>query len=149
MSGFSEEHKLRKVTGAEEGFVRLVMTSNRLWQALATSVREKDLSVTQYNALRILREVYPDGIGLSALGGQLITTEPDMTRMVRRLVGRGLIEKARSRYDRRVMEVFITEEGLGLLQELDGPISEILEDKVGRLGEKRLNLLIELLKLLR
>src|SRR5258708_31105428 len=60
-----------------------------------------DLTVPQYNVLRILRGSHPTRLTSSDVGERMIARDPDVTRLVDRLVTRGLVARLRNRQDRR------------------------------------------------
>lgn len=105
-----------------------------------------DISSQQYNALRLLKEVAPLALAVSALGQRMITRAPDMTRMLDRLEQRGWIARVRRDDNRRVVEVTITAAGIKLLQQLARPIRACHERQFGHLSEQQLNQLIGLLR---
>ena len=104
-----------------------------------------DLTVPQYNALRILRGSHPTRLTSSDVGERMIARDPDVTRLVDRLVTRGLVARVRSRQDRRVVEVGATERGLALLRELDAHVAKMPKALLGHLGARRLRQLADLL----
>jgi DNA-binding MarR family transcriptional regulator len=75
----------------------------------------------------------------------MITRDPDLTRLLDRLEGRGLVTRARDGEDRRVVVTRITREGLSLLAELDEPVQAQNRKAVGHLGEQKLRSLAQLL----
>jgi hypothetical protein len=72
----------------------------------------------------------------------MITRDPDVTRLIDRLVRAGLAQRARAASDRRVVEVGITEAGLDVLSRLD---HDTAGDLLGGLGSERLGTLRDLL----
>jgi DNA-binding MarR family transcriptional regulator len=78
-----------------------------------------DLSAGLFNVLRILRGSHPTPLTCGEIGERTIARDPDVTRLVDRLIARGLVARARSEKDRRIVEVSITKKGLDLLQELE------------------------------
>ena len=104
-----------------------------------------DLTVSQYNVLRILRGSHPMRITASEVGERMIARDPDVIRLVDRLVTRGLVARIRSRQDRRVVEVGITDAGLAVLRELDAHAARMPKALLGHLGPKRLRQLADLL----
>ena len=106
---------------------------------------QADLSVSQYNVLRILRGTHPGRLASSEVGTRMVARDPDVTRLVDRLVHRGLVERQRSETDRRVVEVSISPQGLALLQTLDPHVDRLPHALVGGLGEAKLQQLSELL----
>ena len=75
----------------------------------------------------------------------MIARDPDVTRLVDRLVTRGLVARVRSRQDRRVVEVGVTGKGLALLRELDAHVERMPKALLGHLGPKRLRQLADLI----
>ena len=102
-------------------------------------------AVPQYNALRILRGSHPTRLTSSDVGERMVARDPDVTRLVDRLVTGGLVARVRSRQDRRVVEVGVTDKGLALLRELDAHVEKTPKALLGRLGPKRLRQLADLL----
>lgn len=107
--------------------------------------KSKDLTGAQYNVLRILRGAGSEGLSCREIGERMINRESDITRMLDRLEGRGLITRERQTDDRRVVLGFITKAGLELLKELDKPVDELHRSLMGHMSEKELDSLLELL----
>jgi DNA-binding MarR family transcriptional regulator len=77
---------------------------------------------------------------------RMINRDPDITRLLDRLEGRGLIRRNREKTDRRVIKARITPAGLGLLRSLDREVAEFHRGLLGHLGEERLESLMRLLE---
>lgn len=107
-----------------------------------------DLTNGQYNVLRILRGSHPNRLTAGEIVERMIARDPDVTRLVDRLVARGLAERERSERDRRVVETGITPEGLAVLAELDPHAKRLPKALVGPLGDKRVKQLATLLNAL-
>jgi DNA-binding MarR family transcriptional regulator len=132
-----------------EAFLALLRTAERLQERAAEILKPHGLSPTQYNALRILRGAGTPGLACREIGERMIHHDPDITRLLDRLEGRGLVARSRSREDRRVMKTRITAAGLARLQALDRPAEEFERRLLGRLGQDRLRILIRLLEAVR
>lgn len=104
-----------------------------------------DLTNTQYNALRILRGSHPVRLSCSDIADRMIDRDPDITRLVDRLEKRGLVQRARSERDRRVVEVGITAKGMALVRGLDADVDRLPTALLGHLGPTRLKQLAGLL----
>ncbi len=133
----------------EEAFLNLGRTWEFLLSRLADLLKQYQLTPTQYNMLRILRGAGRDGLTCSEASGRMITAEPDITRLLDRLERGQLIRRERSTQDRRIVVTRITETGLELLREIEKPVSELLQRKLGHLGQRKLAGLIETLEALR
>lgn len=97
-----------------------------------------ELTLNQYNVLRILRGSHPAGLPSGEIADRMIARDPDITRLVDRLENRDLVTRVRNRQDRRVVEVLITDKGLKLLRSLDHHVDRFPRNMLGHLGPKKL-----------
>jgi DNA-binding MarR family transcriptional regulator len=104
-----------------------------------------ELTLHQYNVLRILRGSHPTPLPSGEIATRMIARDPDVTRLVDRLENRGLVTRVRGRQDRRVVEVGISEKGLELLAGLDEDIDRFPKKMLGHLGPKKLEQLVALI----
>ncbi len=142
------ERKLARafVTAEAEAYVNILRTADALNRPVEQVLKPAGLSGPQYNVLRILRGAGLGGLPCGEIGERMIARDPDITRLLDRLEGRGLIRRARDQRDRRVITTRITREGLRILRELDRPVSEAHRRQLGHLGRRRLTALIRLLQ---
>jgi DNA-binding MarR family transcriptional regulator len=132
-----------------EAFLTLLRTADVLVQGLAATLKPYGLSLNQYNVLRILRGAEPSGLPCGQIAERMLTRDPDMTRLLDRLEGRGLVSRCREKGDRRVVQARITGQGLKVLAELDEPVRKKHEEQLGHLSDAKLRTLIELLEIAR
>jgi DNA-binding MarR family transcriptional regulator len=104
------------------------------------------LTTHQYNVLRILRGSHPTRLACSDIAERMIERDPDITRLIDRLEKRGLVKRSRSRQDRRVVEVGVTDKGLVLVRGLDAHVQRLPKALLGRLGAERVRQLATLLE---
>jgi DNA-binding MarR family transcriptional regulator len=129
-----------------EVFVALQLAANRTLDPWASFLRrEEGLTPNQYNVLRILRGAHPGGLTCGQIAERMITRDPDVTRLMDRLVRDGLAQRIRSDADRRVVEVSISPDGLATVARLDDPAREMSRALLGPLGRDRLRTLRDLL----
>ena len=107
--------------------------------------RSEGISQSQYNILRILRGARPKAVKISEIADRMITRDPDVTRLVDRLIKQGLVRRERDTEDRRVVLVEITGAGLAMLARLDGPAGEYTEGAMAGLKPAELRMLDALL----
>jgi DNA-binding MarR family transcriptional regulator len=107
-------------------------------------LKAEDLSLTQYNVLRILRGA-PQGLPCGEIARRMVTRDPDVTRLLDRMEKRSLISRSRESRDRRLVLARITPEGLKLVNRLDEPVQKTLRKQLGHMGKDRLRALAELL----
>jgi DNA-binding MarR family transcriptional regulator len=130
----------------QEVFLNLWRTYDRLKSLEEEVFGKVGLSAQQYNALRLLRSVYPDSMPTLVLGSRLISRAPDMTRLLDRLDQRGLLSRERRADNRRVVEVRITAQGVELLDAIQDSVQECHRRQLGHLDDKSLRQLASLLK---
>jgi DNA-binding MarR family transcriptional regulator len=108
-------------------------------RGLSEVLRPFNLSLTQYNVLQALRHTEPGGLGCREVGAQLVSRDPDVTRLLDRLEARGLISRRRERPDRRVVRTQITQEGLELLKTVDELVAKLQARHLNHLGPRELS----------
>lgn len=82
------------------------------------------ITAAQYNVLRILRGVYPEGHPRGEITSRMIQIAPDVTRLIDRLERQQLVVRGKSTSDGRLSMTFITDKGLTLLNEIDPQIKK-------------------------
>jgi DNA-binding MarR family transcriptional regulator len=130
----------------EQVFLELQLTADRLLAGAARELREFGLSPAQYNVLRILRGAGEAGITCSEIGERMIQRDPDVTRLLDRLVVQGLAVRERGERDRRVVVTRATRAAREALRQVDGRIASYHKRQLGHLGAERLRKLASLLE---
>ncbi|HEV7860830.1 MAG TPA: MarR family transcriptional regulator [Pyrinomonadaceae bacterium] len=130
----------------EEVFLHIQRTAEALMWGVMEALKPAGLTPTQYNVLRILRGAGKEGLACREIAERMVNRDPDITRLLDRLEGQKLVKRSREKKDRRVVMTYITAEGLRLLKELDGPMTELHERQLGHLKEQHLRNLTALLE---
>ncbi len=133
----------------EEAFLNLQRTAEQLRRRAAEILKRSKLSATQYNVLRILRGAGRDGLPCNEIGARMVTEDSDITRLLDRLEKKGLIARARSASDRRVVVARATRKALDLLAQLDAPVRESAKRLMAGLSAQELETLNAVLERLR
>lgn len=102
----------------QKAAVNLIYTFNWLNEKMKIFFDRHDITPQQFNILRILRGA---GKPLSTLQirQRMLDKMSDTSRIVDRLVVKGLVRKAISNTDKRLVDVSITTKGRQLLEQLD------------------------------
>jgi DNA-binding MarR family transcriptional regulator len=132
----------------EWAVTEILRCAEHLGASFAEALKPFDVSFTQYCALRILRGE-PEGLASSAIGERMFTRDSDITRLVDRLVARGLLERSRDSADRRVVLCRLTPAGTELVGRLEGATLELAAQQCAGVKPKRIRRLIETLRQLR
>ena len=130
----------------EEVVLSMLRTADQLAVPMTEVLRETNLSMSQYNVLRILRGAGGESLPCGEISERMVRRDPDLTRLLDRLEARGLVTRSRGTADRRVVQATITKEGLALLDSLDKVIEETVRGTLSHMPESRLNTLCELLE---
>ncbi len=129
--------------------INLMYTSRFVEEAIIAVLKPHDLSIPQYNVLRILRGQRGNPANLSTIQERMIDRSSNTTRLVDKLIKKGWAVRTICAENRRKVEITITKEGLELLQVLDPITEETNEHIVSHLTSHELDTLNHLLDLLR
>ena len=99
--------------------VNLMFTHGWLMSSNKEFLQSYDITITQYNILRILRGQYPNPISINLLKERMLDKMSDTSRLVERLRKKGFVDRKICKNDRRKSDVKITENGLVFLKALD------------------------------
>ncbi len=126
------EKKSRELVG-RDAFLNLVRAHEALVLEFETLFRAHDLTFTQYNVLRIVLGAGPEGASCQHLATNLLNRVPDVTRLIDRMVGAGLVKRSRSLSDRRVVLTKATARGKKLCDDLFDAVMQIHKNQFAHL----------------
>ncbi|MCO5234371.1 MAG: MarR family transcriptional regulator [Chitinophagales bacterium] len=86
--------------------------------------KQYDISMQQYNVLRILRGQFPNACMLNVISDRMIDKMSNATRLVEKLRKKGLVTRRLNPNNRRQVDILITEQGLDLLKQIDDNFSQ-------------------------
>jgi len=143
-----EEIKQTKPFGSleDEAFLNVLRTAEAFLRRETEFLKAYEVTLPQYNVLRILRGAEPQGLICREISERMIARDPDVTKLLDRLEDRGLVKRERQEKDRRVIVTRVTPAGLKLVNDLDQPSLKLTENLLKHLGERKLKTLIQLLE---
>jgi DNA-binding MarR family transcriptional regulator len=116
----------------------LLRTVDVVRRFLAHVVEPADITLQQFNVLRILRGAEsatpPTGLPTLEIAERMVERAPGITRLLDRLEVKGLVGRKRCPEDRRQVLCRITPAGLALLAGLDRPMARADGDCLGMLS---------------
>lgn len=124
----------------------LMISGNYAAEKLNGFFKIYDLTVQQYNILRILRGQDGLPVNLNTLQKHMIHKMSNATRLVEKLRKKELLERKECEYNRRKVEIYITDKGLGLLAGIDQALINFENKLTSNLNKEEMILLIELLE---
>lgn len=132
----------------QEALLSLAVAAGTLSDLVDEICEEHDLTRQQYNVLRILRGVYPEGHARCAIAERMVERAPDVTRLVDRLQARGLVRRNRGGHDHRQAIARITPKGLKLLEAIQPELDKGTTAHLGKLSDQECHELSRLCALL-
>ncbi len=99
--------------------VNIIFTHSWLMSKIYELLDEYDLTPQQFNLLRILRGQYPHPASITLLKERMLDKMSDASRLVERLLSKGLVERKICPKDRRKVDVIISKKGLKVLDKID------------------------------
>lgn len=106
----SEYHKL---------VVNIIYTASWINSDSSQKLKVHGLTPQQFNILRILRGQYPKPATVNLLIERMLDKMSNASRLVDKLMAKGLLERKICTNDRRAVDVIITKKGLNLLAVID------------------------------
>lgn len=110
---------------SQKGLINIIYTYHWLTDQIRQFLAEEDITLQQFNILRILRGSDPKPLSTLTIRDRMLDKMSDTSRIVDRLVLKGLAGKRVSAIDKRLVDVNITKEGKKLLQRLDTKDAEM------------------------
>ena len=133
----------------EEAAVALMRTADLIRRSIAAVLDPEQLSIQQYNVLRILRGAGENGLPTLEIADRAIEKAPGITRLIDGLERKKLVTRKRSSDDRRCVYCRITPAGLALLARLDKPMLAAADRAFKPVNKRHLDQLVDLLDELR
>jgi DNA-binding MarR family transcriptional regulator len=133
----------------QEVVVALLRTADLVRRAVSQAVETHDITLQQYNVLRILRGAGEKGLPTLEIADRMIEHAPGVTRLLDRLEAKGLVRRERCREDRRQVLCWLTPAGLELVERLDEPVDKADVEAVAQLTPEDQEKLLRLLDAVR
>ena len=99
--------------------VNLLFTVSWLKEQTRAIFDPEEITPQQFNILRILRGSHPKPLSTQAIRDRMLEKMSDTSRIVDRLIVKGLVKKVTCESDRRLVDVQITDKGRKLLERID------------------------------
>ena len=103
----------------QKAAVNLLYTGGWLRDQMKVIFDREDVTAQQFNILRILRGSFPSPLSTLQIRERTLEKMSDTSRLVDRLLAKGLVKKIVCKTDRRLVDILITDKGKKLLQRLD------------------------------
>jgi MarR family transcriptional regulator, 2-MHQ and catechol-resistance regulon repressor len=132
----------------QKAVINLIYTYHWITEQIKSILSAEDITLQQYNILRILRGSDPQPLSTLAIRERMLDKMSDTSRIVDRLVIKQLVTKRMCPSDKRLVDVSITAQGKEMLERIDARDSE-MRGVMANLNEEELIALNMLLDKLR
>ena len=117
-------------------YFRLMRLETRMRTAVSEGLRQIGLSAPQCDVLTTLTE--KEGVNQQELAGRLYVTKGNISGLLDRLEGAGLVERRSTVADRRQYEIYLTSAGRKAAERAIGIQHDLIGATLGRLPAKDL-----------
>ncbi len=146
------EHLLKtntKMPISRATVINIFFSNSWIKDELSNQLKVYDLSIEQFNVLRILRGQQGNPINLQDIQERMVNKMSNTTRLVDKLIKKGFVKRSICKLNRRKVEILITEEGINILKTIDPIITSTEASITQGLSDKELLELNKLLNKLR
>jgi len=133
-------------TKFEDNYHKLTINISYTYGWITNITREKfekyNLTSQQFNILRILRGQNPNPATINLLKERMIDKMSDASRIVDRLIQKGMVSRCTNKKDRRAVDIRISDQGLEILSKMDQEFKardflkdNLTEEEAGQLSD--------------
>ena len=143
-----EIHQRKFRNERQKALINLLFSYGWVSRKLKSILQVHNISIPQYNVLRILKGAFPEPLTTSAIAERMLDKASDASRLVDRMHKKGWVEKQVCKTDKRLVDIKLSTEGKELIEKLE-LIDTDLDAIVGKLSlqeAKQLNTLLDKLR---
>ncbi len=122
--------------------INLLYTIGWIRDRTRSIFESEDITPQQFNILRILRGSFPQPLSTLQIRERMLDKMSDTSRIVDRLIVKGLVKKLVCKSDRRLVDVIISDKGKKLLErldlrqdEIDGALKNLTDKEAAQLSD--------------
>lgn len=101
----------------QKAHLNVLVTASKFTLETSKQLKAFNISVQQFNILRILKGKFPEPATVKELTEKMIDKMSNSSRLVEKLVQKGLVDRQSCASDRRRVDIVITQAGLKLVEE--------------------------------
>ena len=132
-----------------KAYVNVMYTASLINNLQSDAIKKYDISIQQYNILRILKGLSGEPATVKLLTARMIDKTSNASRLVDKLLSKNYVQRIENSLDRRRVDIFLTEAGDKVLELASIELDTLLLNQVQELSLEEAGLLSELLDKLR
>ncbi len=141
--------KTDKISEHKKALINIIYTSNFIHEEISTILKPFDISIQQFNVLRILKGQKEKPANLSTIQNRMISKMSNTTRLVDKLIEKDLVSRSICEQNRRKVEIFITPYGKNFLEKINTSVELKEKELTKNLNSEELNNINQILNQLR
>ncbi|QTY28255.1 MarR family winged helix-turn-helix transcriptional regulator [Flavobacterium sp. CS20] len=145
-----ESHiKSFKIPEHKKALINIIYSANYIDEKINNVLKPFDISIQQFNVLRILKGQKGKPANLSTIQERMVTKMSNTTRLVDKLIDKKLVNRKVCPENRRKVEISITKKGEDFLNKLNASVESKELEMTNHLKTKNLEQINKLLNQLR
>ncbi len=136
----------KKIPIERRTLIHMELVNNKINEIIGEALKPFEVSLQQFNVLRILRGQKNRPANLSTLNERMVSKMSNTTRLVDKLLNKGYVKRDICETNRRKVEIRITDRGLEALSKMDKAMDLAERKIVGDFSNdelKQLNTLLD------
>ncbi|MBU3821147.1 MarR family transcriptional regulator [Flavobacteriaceae bacterium XHP0103] len=130
---------------SKKAVINVLVTFAAVNSALNNVLKPYEISIQQFNVLRILRGQGNNTVNLETIQERMVNKMSNTSRLIDKLLKKGYVAKKINKSNRRKIDITITQEGLNFLETIDELIDKTEDKLTSSLSEEETKELIRLL----
>lgn len=118
-----------------KAYFNLLKTSSWVEKNIKNALKPYGITHAQLNALYILNDQHPDPVSANEVKDKILVSNPDVTRLLDRLVNKGYVIRKTCPVNRRKVDISLTKEGKALFTRAH----EATKNAVGNFFEEKIS----------
>ena len=131
---------------SKQTVITLIKVNCAVNDVLSQALKPHEVSIQQFNVLRILRGQKGVAANLSTFQERMVNRMSNTTRIIDKLIDKGFVERTICKKNRRKIELFITDKGLKMLDQIDQVVEQAEIQMTQNLSPEQQQKLVSLLK---
>ncbi len=116
----------KDITPREKVVANIQVRGNRFFSLFAKHLKPYEISEVQFNVLKILNTKHPEPLPVGEISKLLISQASDVTRIIDRMLKKGLVNREIPQKNRRTVLISLTEEGFKKIEETKNVVNEVV-----------------------
>ena len=104
---------------SKEVVIEIIKSNCRVGEEIAHALKPYEISLQQFNVLRILRGQKGVAANLSTVQERMVNRMSNTTRLIDKLIDKNYVNRTICEKNRRKIELFITKKGMKILNQID------------------------------